>query len=62
MNFGYANALAMYEAIAKKTKIGKKGISVVKYLLAKGKGEMFLNGFRIRTFHTKEMGYYFLCD
>lgn len=62
MHFGYATTQAMNEAIAKETKIGKKGVSVVEHLLAKGKGEMFLNGLRVRTFHTKEMGYYFLCD
>lgn len=62
MNFGYTNALAMYEAIAKKTKIGKKGVSVVKHLLTKGNGVMSLNGFRVETFYSKEMGFYFLCD
>lgn len=62
MNFGYLSLQAMYEAIAKKTKVGKKGVSVVEYLLAKGNGIMSLNGFRVETFYTKEMGYYFLCD
>ena len=62
MHFGYANALAMYKAIAKKTKVGKKGVSVVEHLLTKGNGTMSLNGFRVETFYSKEMGFYFLCD
>lgn len=62
MHFGYTTTQAMNEAIAKETKVGKKGISVVEYLLAKGKGVMSLNGFRVETFYSKEMGFYFLCD
>lgn len=59
MHFGYASALAMHKAIAKKT---KAGVSVVEHLLAKGNGVMSLNGFRVETFYSKEMGFYFLCD
>lgn len=62
MHFGYIDPQAMYEAIAKETKIGKKGVSVVEHLLAKGNGVMSLNGFRVETFYSKEMGFYFLCD
>lgn len=52
----------MYKAIAKKTKVGKKGVSVVEHLLTKGNGTMSLNGFRVETFYSKETGFYFLCD
>lgn len=62
MHFGYTTIQAMHEAIAKETKIGKKGVSVVEHLLAKGKGTMSLNGFRVETFYNKEVGFYFLCD
>lgn len=58
-HYGYESEPKMVQAIAKI--IHTKGC-VVEHMLECGKGTMSLNGFRVETFYSKEMGFYFLCD
>ena len=57
--YGFKSEKAMVNAIAQKL---KTAVSVIWHLLSEGNGTMSLNGFRVETFYSKEMGLDFLCD
>lgn len=57
--YGFKTEKAMVNAIAQKL---KTAVSVIQHMLSEGNGTMSLNGYRVETFYSKEMGFYFLCD
>ena len=57
--YGFKTEKAMVNAIAQKL---RTAVSVIQHMLSEGNGTMSLNGYRVETFYSKEMGFYFLCD